>query len=171
MGSGLRKSNSACRLPIPSGTYTEYLALVAEEKEEEEAIRQLELEEKAEAARLDKRRESTAATTSNGMGAGASGPSATAAANGKAAAAAAAAPKRSISYYEVSGERCTHRGREVCATTSAQGVEYKKICKEMEQLNVKKDKLDAAVMALAQVNGRECVHFGAALAASPSFSA
>ena len=32
-----------------------------------------------------------------------------------------------------------------------QGLEYKRICKEMEELNSKKDILDAKVMALAQV--------------------
>lgn len=32
-----------------------------------------------------------------------------------------------------------------------QGLEYKRICKEMEDLNKKKEGLDAKVMALAQV--------------------
>ncbi|GAX75302.1 hypothetical protein CEUSTIGMA_g2747.t1 [Chlamydomonas eustigma] len=122
------------------GSYSEYLSLVAEEREEEEAMRQLELEEQREkaaaaAAQFEEERKAAAAfgtsTSATGNKSGISGGGGS---GGRSATAVAEAPasavKRKISYYE--------------------GLEYTKICKEMDRLNAEKEKLDAKVMALAQ---------------------
>lgn len=127
-------------------TTPQYLEVMEEERAEEEAIRQLELEEAAakaaEAARQAQAASAPAASAASpskasagakGNGSGASGSGAEAAAGskgGSSAAAAAPAAPRKISYYE--------------------NLEYKKVCAEMEKLNATKDKLDAKVRACGE---------------------
>ena len=132
------------------------------EREEAEALKQMEEEEQREIVAAAVRREQAAAASSSALGGAAT--AGTAPKKATSAAAAAAAPvQRKISYYEVSLSlacslklqlcHCLFLGLGFAFPCSFQGLEYKRICKEMEELNSKKDILDAKVMALAQVLG------------------